>query len=171
MIENKKTIKEIADEIGVSKQAVQKRIAREPLYTCIQPYIYTIKGTKYIADEGANLIISAFAENQPTTVSIDIADNQRPDVYSDVYSEIIDLLKENINVLQKQLYTKDKQIDELNKRLEEVTSTLSTAQKSIANEQALHAGTIQKQLTDGSASEEKSNFFSRIFKRRNREAD
>ena len=163
MMDDKKTIKEIADEIGVSKQAVQKRITREPLYTCIQPYVYTNNGTKYIAYTGQILIKQAFAENEATTLSIDVADNRQPNVYSDVYSEIIELLEKNIAVLQNQLEIKDKQIDELNKRLEEVTATLNVAQKSIANEQALHAGTIQKQLTDGS--ERKPNFFTRLFKR------
>ena len=47
-----KTIKQIAEEIGVSKQAVQKRIAREPLCTHLCPHIQTENGTKYIDDTG-----------------------------------------------------------------------------------------------------------------------
>lgn len=175
---NGKTIKQIADEIGVSKQAVQKRISREPLYTCIHPFVYTSNGTKYIAESGVLLILSAFGIDKPTTLSIDTSIDKTEDVYtlsidktenvySDVYtdvhstdskidSDIIKLLNDNITILQKQLDIKDKQIDDLNNRLEEVTAALT-------QEQALHAGTIQKQLTDGST--EKTSFFKRIFKK------
>lgn len=134
-----KTIAQIAAEIGVSKQAVQKRIAREPLYTCISPCLYTEKGTKYIDENGEELIKSAFNKSKPTTtsidmsmdesnVSIDIADNQKENVYSDVYSDvhsdIIKILQENITVLQEQLKIKDKQIEDL-------TTTVKTQAESI----------------------------------------
>lgn len=116
-----KTIKQIADEIGVSKQAVQKRISREPLCTSIQEYISTCEGVKYIDETGENLIKSAFAKTQPTTsdidVPVDIPDNQQPnvhsDVHTDVHSEILKTLQENLLILQEQLKVKDKQIDDL----------------------------------------------------------
>lgn len=116
-----KTIKQIADEIGVSKQAVQKRIAREPLCTSIQAYISTHEGIKYIDEAGENLIKSAFTKIQPTTtytdISIDIPDNQQPTVHSavhtDIHSEILKTLQENLLILQEQLKVKDKQIEDL----------------------------------------------------------
>ncbi|OAV74513.1 hypothetical protein Barb7_01980 [Bacteroidales bacterium Barb7] len=100
-----KTIRQIADEIGVSKQAVQKRIAREPLYTCIQPYISTVVDTKYIADIGENLIKEAFNKLE----YIQVADNLPTTNQDSVYS----VLKATIDTLQGQLAVKDKQIDEL----------------------------------------------------------
>lgn len=136
-----KTIREIALELGVSKQAVQKRISREPLYTCIQPCLFIEKGTKYIDETGENLIIQAFSSNTTIDtdnhVHIDIADNQQPNVYSD----IIQLLQENLKLLQGQLAEKDKQIETL-------STALTAAQQTTAAAQALHAGTI-KQLEDG----------------------
>jgi hypothetical protein len=108
-----KTIKQIADEIGVSKQSIQKRISREPLYTNIQPYISTKQRTKYIEDIGENIIKSAFNKIEPITMYIDDADNHKPNLDIGVHSEIIGLLQENITLLQKQLEAKDKQIDEL----------------------------------------------------------
>ena len=130
-----KTIKQIAEEVGVSKQAVQKRIVRDPLYTRLSPYIYTEKGVKYIDETGERLIKSVFIKNSKEAVSIDtaidknkesidLADNQRQNVYSNVHSDIIKILQDNIAVLQNQLETKDRQIEDL-------TSTIKTQAESI----------------------------------------
>ena len=129
-----KTIKQIADELGVSKQAVQKRISREPLYTRLYPYIHTNNNIKYIAEDGQALIVSAFQKNAPTTSSIDVADNQKDNVYSDVSSVLA--------TLQEQLKVKDAQLAALTVALENTTASLHAAH-------ALHAGTMQQQLTDG----------------------
>ena len=104
-----KTIKQIADSLGVSKQAVQKRIARDPLYTRLSPCIQTKNGVKYIDETGENLIGIAFNKAAPITMSIDVADNQ---IHS-VYSEIVSLLREDIATLKEQLAIKDHQIQEL----------------------------------------------------------
>ena len=58
-----KTIRQIAEELGVSKQAVQKRMSRKPLCTSIQMYISTVHGVKYIDDVGETIIKMAFLEN------------------------------------------------------------------------------------------------------------
>lgn len=108
-----KTIKQIADEIGVSKQSVQKRISREPLCTSLYPYISTENGIKYIDESGEILIKSAFNKSPPTTMSIDVPDNQQPNVDTNVYSEIVKILQDNIITLQTQLDIKDKQISAL----------------------------------------------------------
>ena len=44
-----------------------------------------------------------------------------------------------------------KQIKELNERLSECSAALLAAQQTAQAAQALHAGTIQQQLTDGAA--------------------
>jgi len=56
-----------------------------------------------------------------------------------IEDEIISVLKKTIDTLQNQLDTKDSQIDKL-------TEALIISQKTSATEQALHAGTMQKQL-------------------------
>jgi predicted transcriptional regulator len=85
-----KTIREIAGEIGVSKQAVEKRISREPLRTLIQAYIDKRGNTKYISAEGEKLIKAAFEKN----LSIDKNANRQANVYSDVHSENIEIMQE-----------------------------------------------------------------------------
>ena len=68
-----KTVKEIADEIGVSKQAVFKRINRQPLSTKLERLTSTVDGRLMVSVDGEMLIKQAFgAENhkkdrQPST--------------------------------------------------------------------------------------------------------
>lgn len=125
-----KTIKQIAEEIGVSKQAVQKRISREPLCTSIQEYICIQQGTKYIDESGETLIKKAFEGKVYTGVAgnVDIDNNNS-----------VDTVHALINMLQNELDVKNKQIQELTAALEHTTASLQAAQ-------ALHAGTMQKRL-------------------------
>ena len=79
----------------------------------------------------------------------------------------IQMLQEQIKLLQQQLIAKDNQSGQITAAMENVTTALSA-------EQALHAGTIQKQLADHSVKEEpeseqpkqKHSFFSRFFGRK-----
>jgi len=140
-----KTIKQIADEIGVSKQAIYKRIKKEPLSTNLSTSLSTIDGRLTVSVDGENLIKQAFeqmSDNQscqpvdslvvesPTKV-----DGATTKVDSLVDEKIIDILQKNIEVLQSQLEIKDKQIDDL-------SSALVLSQQTAAAAQALHAGTM-----------------------------
>ena len=57
-----KTIRQIANELGVSKQAVYKRI-KGSLYTVVAPYTHTVDGIVYISEQGERLVIQAFCKN------------------------------------------------------------------------------------------------------------
>jgi len=157
-----KTIKQIADEIGVSKQAVYKRV-KGTLHTVIAPYAHTVDGMIYIEDEGEVLIIQAFSE-------ISAYKGAHTDVHTGAHTvdgEIIRLLQDNIAVLQGQLEVKDRQIAEL-------TATVRAQAESInADRHNELAGTIidgKKQLTDGGEPAESAmpskRFFARIFGRK-----
>ena len=129
-----KTIKQLADELGVSKQAVQKRISREPLCTSIQLYIYTKGGTKYIDEQGENMIKSAFAKQGIDKCTYDTSiDNDN------LYTPMIEVLKDAINTLQQQLIAKDEQLSAKDEQIKELTAALTAAQ-------ALHAADKQQQL-------------------------
>lgn len=62
-----KTIREIADEIGVSKQAVFKKIKREPLSTSLQGLTSTVDGRLTVSVDGEKLIKQAFSQDVPST--------------------------------------------------------------------------------------------------------
>lgn len=128
MERNGKTIKQLADEIGVSKTAIRKKLTDE----IRNQFAETIGNTVFISEEGESLLKSAFRHQNENQVS----GNQM---------ETVSVL---VSMLQSELEIKNEQIKELNARLAESSAAL-------AGSQALHAGTIQQRLiTDGNANGE-----------------
>lgn len=85
---------------------------------------------------------------------------------------VIAVLQTTIDTLQGQLAIKDKQIEDLNARLAESNAALVAAQQTAQAAQALHAGTIQQQLTSGEEQRgetevkvKKQSWLSRVFSR------
>ena len=62
-----KTVRQIADELGVSKQAVFKKMKREPLSTGLRGLTSTVDGRLMVSVDGENLIKSAFSTQTPST--------------------------------------------------------------------------------------------------------
>ena len=139
-----KTIRQIADEIGVSKQAVYKRY-KGKLHTVCAPYAHTEQGVLYLSEQAETLIKQDF-----------LKDDRSNGAHTDTHTErsigavpeqsqedsVVAVLQATIDTLQGQLEVKDRQIEKL-------TEALVAAQKTAAAAQALHAGTIQQQLTAG----------------------
>lgn len=133
-----KTIKQLADEIGMSKQALYKRIRREPLHTQLHTYVHKKGQTTYIDIHGQNLIKSVIKED----------DNiQNPNTYA--HTELHTRLQSDtvgmqsiIDLLSKQLEEKDNQILKLNDRLEEQLKSkdnqISELNQRLAESQELH---------------------------------
>ena len=169
-----KTIKQIADEIGVSKQTVYKRY-KGKLYTVCAPYAHTEQGVLYIEEQGETLIKQDFLQKECSIGAHTYAHTERSNGAVLEQSEnagVVAVLQTTIDTLQGQLAIKDKQIEELNARLAEVSSALVAAQQSAQAAQALHAGTIQQQLTSGEDQREedevkakKQSWLSRMFSR------
>jgi len=162
-----KTIKQIADEIGVSKQAIFYRIKRPPLSNALQSLTEKIDGVLMIEFDGETLIKQAFSE----TIVKDFHDKEPSKENSCFDGAIIKLLQDNVTLLQSELDIKNEQIRELNARLAESNTALIAAQQSAHAAQVLHAGTMQKQLSDGGTDQAEPSapakkFFSRIFGRK-----
>ena len=172
-----KTIRQIADEIGVSKQAVFKKIKREPLSTSLQGLTATVDGRLMVEVDGEKLIKQAFSEITPSTT-----DNQLPGAVDGASTKnaektvevdgVISVLQATIDTLQGQLEVKDRQIEQQAQTITRLTDALATAQQTAAAAQALHAGTIQQQLLTGEAGadqqghepEQKRGWFSKLFR-------
>lgn len=138
-----KTIRQIADEIGVSKQAVYKRY-KGKLYTACAPYAHTVQGVLYLSEQAETLIKQDFCSNGAHTErSIGAVQEQSQE------AGVVAVLQATIDTLQGQLSVKDQQIEELNARLAEVSSALLAAQQTAVAAQALHAGTMKQQLLSG----------------------
>ena len=171
-----KTIRQIADEIGVSKQAVFKKIKREPLSTSLQGLTTTVDGRLMVEVDGEKLIKQAFSEITPSTT-----DNQLTGAVDGVVDGastkneektvavdgVISVLQATIDTLQGQLEVKDRQIEQQAQTITRLTDALAAAQQTAAAAQALHAGTIQQQFLSGEAGadqqEKKKSWFSKIF--------
>lgn len=98
------TIKEIAEKVGVSKTAINKKIANLGLQTKLVK-----KGNKFVIDkENANIIISAFRK-----------ENENQNTQTSSQTKTIENTIEVIGILKEQLAIKDQQIIELNERLKE----------------------------------------------------
>ena len=164
--EGMKTIRQIADEIGVSKQAVYKRY-KGKLHTVCAPYAHTEQGVLYLSEQAETLIKQDFLKDARsngahTARSIGAVPEQSQE------AGVVAVLQATIDMLQGQLAVKDRQIEELNARLAEVSSALLAAQQTAATAQALHAGTIKQQLSDGSGAdqeERKQSWISRLFRK------
>ena len=100
-------------------------------------------GNKITVDENvAKQIITAFdrpTENETQTEF----ENQN----GNEFSKVIEILQAELESKNKQLASKDRQIEDLTRALENTTASLQA-------EQALHAGTMQKQLSSGEEQEQ-----------------
>ena len=86
------------------------------------------------------------------------------------------ILQEQLSILNKQLAIKDHQIQILQEQIGQLTTAMESMAVALTAAQALHAGTIQKQLTEHSDSMEqmpdqeqpkqKKGIFSRLFGRK-----
>jgi len=160
-----KTIRQIADELGVTKQAVHKKIRQEPLSTKLRGFMATDDGMIKVDDNGEKLIKSVFSERKPSTATTKKVD-AIPDNFTSITNELIASLREELTIKNKQLEAKDTQLEAKDRQIEELTATIRIQAESInADRKNELAGTIidgQRKLTDG----KEKGFFSRLFRRK-----
>jgi len=139
-----KTIRQIADEIGVSKQAVYKRF-KGKLHTVCAPYAHTEHGVLYLSEQGETLIKQDFLQDDH---SIGAHTERSNGVVPEQGREdgLIAVLQATIDTLQGQLEVKDRQIEQQAQTITRLSDALVTAQQTAAAAQALHAGTMKQQL-------------------------
>lgn len=161
-----KTIKQIADELRVSKQAVWQRVKRsEELSAMLADHSESVNGTIHVDDVLEQRIKEQYPErNTPetvddTSVNIDettVNSSETVDGTSDNIdvNTLIATLQNTVDTLQQQLTVKDKQIDELTAMLKSSQEQQATLVTALSAAQALHAGTIQERLTERSGGSE-----------------
>ena len=73
---NGKTIRQIADEIGVTRQAVYQKIkSNKSAVKRLQLYTFTVDSTKYYTSDGEKLIKSLFSDKQAVNKSVNLSTN------------------------------------------------------------------------------------------------
>ena len=152
-------IAEIAADCGVSEQAVRAWCRRNHVAK-------DAKGSFAISESQKTAIYQHYLGVERNQVS----QPAKPSCET-CETTLIAMLQGELDRKSEQLAVKDKQIEELNARLAEVSSALLAAQQTAQAAQALHAGTIQQQITsgadpsDGSGDEsKKQGWFSRWFR-------
>ena len=207
------TIKQLADELGVSKPTVRSVIAELGFYDKLRKV-----GNRYMlsdmqiseikskmSNKSENEVQSESEKTEKSKNEIQLKSEKTEKLESEIQpksektekseSEVqpksektennifieqllnkqLAVKDEQITMLQDQLTIKDKQINLLQEQISQLTAAMENLTASLNAEQALHAGTIQKQLTEHSVMEQpsdveqpkqKQGLFSRLFGRK-----
>ena len=188
------TIKQLADELGVSKTTINRAVIKlgwkDKIYKVGNRYIFSetqifqIKKEILEGNEEQSEQMQWLEQPQQSEQS---QQSEQPKQENTIWREQILILNKqltikdeqirllqeqliaqgkHIQLLQEQLLAKDNQIGQITVAMENMTTALTAAQ-------ALHAGTIQKQLTEYSVMEkssdeleqpkQKQGFFSKLF--------
>ena len=186
------TIKQLANELGVCKQTVNNAI----LQLNLQDTLHKV-GNKYLLSETQILQIKSQIKTPKTSKSTkstnENADNEEKTQETTTFFEkltktpktskstnekeksTISFLELQNEILREQLVIKDNQIRLLQEQIGQLTNAMENLTTALNAEQALHAGTIQKQLTEHSVMDQpsdveqpkqKQGLFSRLFGRK-----
>lgn len=146
-----KTIKQMADTLGMDKQRVYRYIRKNHINEA-----HHEAGVMYYDEAVETAILQHFSKDT-------VSGEAHQTVSSDT---VIDTV---ITILQQELDAKNRLILEQQQTIRELTATLENTSASLQAAQALHAGTMQKQLTKSDAPiSPPTNFFTRIFKNKNK---
>lgn len=153
-----RTIQEAADELGVTPQAIYKKLNKTDngLKQHLKHVEKNGKSVKALTDQGMEILKELFNSTVETTVNKRL--NNQFKTSTGENAEVIDLLQETVKTLNRQLEVKDKQIQDLNDRLREQQELNRNNQVLLRNEQ-------QKALPSGTTWER----FKGIFRRDNQE--
>jgi len=149
-----KTMKQIANDIGVSKQKVYRYVKANHIK------VIQKNESRFLFDEAAEVLIKQHF-NQNTSSQSHQSDSGE--------NTIISLLEKELEFRNEQIKIKDKLIEDLAGQLKETTAALACAQQTASAAQALHAGTMQTQLIEinpDKPSKVKQGFFHRLFGQR-----
>ena len=174
------TIKQLANQLGVSKTTISKAIFALGLQGELKR-----SGNKYLLSEVQIESVKTQIANQKSQTAGQKSQTENQNALIEVLQKQLTLLngqlnikddqirthQEQIRLLQEQIVSKDKQIEQITVAMENITAALTASQ-------ALHAGTIQQQLTEQNSSREntapddpeqpkqKQGFFSKFFRKK-----
>ena len=124
-----KTIREIANELGVDKQKVYRFIKQNHINEAHHEALQR-SGVKYYDEAAETLIKKGFSDETASSEAHHEALQNR--INEAVFDAVIEML-------QKELEIKNEQIKELNERLSECSAALLAAQQTTQAAQVLHA--------------------------------
>ena len=186
------TIKQLANELGVCKQTVNNAI----LQLNLQDTLHKV-GNKYLLSETQILQIKSQIKTPKTSKSTKSTNENKDDEEktqettaffekstktpktskstNEKEKTTISFLELQNEILREQLVIKDNQIRLLQEQIGQLTNAMENLTTALNAEQALHAGTIQRQLSEHSVMDQpsdveqpkqKQGLFSRLFGRK-----
>lgn len=147
-----KTIKTLAGEIGVTKQAIFQKMKKEPLASGLNNLITKVGGIVYVYPEGEGMIKEQFHKMQKIFTVPQVGDNIEMSAINALHDSVnalrlqIDRKDRQINALNLHISVKGKQIENLNKQIAELGVALAVAQEQAKNAQTLHAEDIRREV-------------------------
>ena len=169
-LEGKKTLTQIAQELGVIKSSLYKRVCKEPLLSALAPYTEMVNKTAYYSEEAIEVIVNSpeFAQMKENSLqrqganpnlntlgeegsliiqtlqsSVELLQKQLK-VKDEQLAEKDDYLKEQLNIMESQLKVKDAQINTLSNALKESQAIQSQTMLALQAAEALHNTTMQQ---------------------------
>ena len=167
------TIKQLAGELNVSKSTVSRAIVQLGFQNKLRR-----AGNKYLLSEMQISLIKQQISKNDTEKMLQGEAESHHAMEKSLQGEdktVNVFFQEQLSILNEQLSIKDHQIQILQEQISQLTTAMESMATALTAAQALHAGTIQKQLTqqnstieeaDPEESEQqkkKKGFFSRIF--------
>ena len=130
---NGKTIRQIADEIGVTRQAIYKKFKlNSAVADSLKAHSFTVDKVKYYTADGEKIIKSMFSDNSDTPKgTVNLSTEQLTDklTHDNLTTNQVDRLTA---LFSAQLTAKDKQIEEKDRQLLEKDRQLAEKDKQIA---------------------------------------
>ena len=161
-----KTLKQIADEIGIDKQKVYRFVVKNGITASSE-----VKQSK-LYDEAAERLIKRHFHHITTSNERSGEAHQKSG-----QEQLLEQLIKELEIKNEQIREKDRQIENLQISLKSTTEALASAQESVKVAQILQANTEQKlRLLEQKESqeeeqnqqpEEKQNFWSRLWHKGN----
>lgn len=138
-----KTIRQIADEIGVSKTAIRNKLTPEMK----TKFAETIGNTVYINEQGETLLKSEFFKLNANIVSANLSETNANQ--TETVSELVSTLKSELETKNKQIADLTALLATAQEQAASATRAFETAQQMATAAQALHAGTLQQLIDKG----------------------
>lgn len=161
-----KTLKQIADEIGIDKQKVYRFVVKNHITASSE-----VKQSKLYDEAAEGLIKRQF--NHITTSSNRCGEAPQKSGQEQLFEQLI----KELQIKNEQIREKDRQIENLQISLRSTTEALASAQESVKVAQLLQANTEQKlkcleekesqEEEQNQQPEEKQNFWSRLWHKGN----
>lgn len=158
------TVKELAEQLGVSKPTISKTMKELDIQAA------TVGNRFELTDEQCKLIrVQILQEPQtdepeePQTEPESATETQTQTEKPQTETEkmIISILREQIEILREQLTEKDRQLAEKDRQIADLNRQNENLSSALAAEQALHAGTIARIPTT-----QKPHFWDKWFNRK-----